>query len=50
MVGWPRVERLVWERDLLKVWKALHIPAYPLSIRRMFVSRSDVSRLGSHAL
>ncbi|KAF0292505.1 hypothetical protein FJT64_009516 [Amphibalanus amphitrite] len=42
-LGWPRVERLVWERDLLKVWKALHIPAYPLSIRCMFVSRSEVS-------
>ena len=49
-LGWPRVERLVRERDLLKVWKALHIPAYPLSIRRMFVSRSDVSRRATRSV
>lgn len=43
-LGWARVEQLVRERDLLKVYKALHNQSSPLSIRRMFVFRSAVSR------
>ena len=49
-LGWPRVEQLVRERDLLKVWKALHNPAGPPSIRLMFVPRSAVSRRATRAL
>ena len=43
-LGWTRVEQLVRERDLLKVYKVLHNQSGPPSIRRMFVFRSAVSQ------
>ena len=42
-LGWARIEQLVREKDLLKIYKALHYQLYPLSIRRMFTPRSMVS-------
>ena len=39
-LGWARIEQLVREKDLLKIYKALHYQLYPLSIRRMFTPRS----------
>ena len=34
-LGWARIEQLVREKDLIKIYKALHYQLYPLSIRRM---------------
>ena len=48
-LGWARVEQLVRERDLLKVYKTLHNQFSPLSIRSMFVPRSEVSRRATRA-
>ena len=42
-LGWTKIEQLVREKDLLKIYKALHYQLYPLSIRRMFTPRSMVS-------
>ena len=42
-LGWVRVEQLVWERDLLKVYKSINNQLSPLSIRQMFIPRSAVS-------
>ena len=42
-LGWIQVEELVWERDLIRVYKALNSESTPLSIRRLFAQRSAVS-------
>ena len=42
-LGWSRVEQLVRERDVLKVYKALKNQRYPSTIRNMFTPRNAVS-------
>ena len=42
-LGWAQIGELVKKRDLLKVFKAIHNQSTPISIRRMFVPRSEVS-------
>ena len=42
-LGWERLERLIVNRDLVKVHTALHEPQAPAAIREMFVARSAVS-------
>ena len=43
-LGWTHVEDLVWERDLIKVYKALHNESSPLSVQHLFTPRDAVSR------
>ena len=42
-LGWGHIERMVWERDLIRVFKAVHQPLCPPAIRSMFVQRSAIS-------
>ena len=42
-LGWAQIGELVKKQDLLKVFKVIHDQSTLISIRRMFVPRSEVS-------